>query len=535
MPSDRPLNLPLSDNSNEIQTYGDVASLVIVGANGSGKSRLGIWIEETQQAERHVHRISAQRALTFEDDVEQRPIQMAENLLLFGDEKKINNKRGHRWGGKPASILLNDYNALLSLLYARERKRNANIIHEIRNGSAHVADTIPDSELDALQKIWADLLPHRKLLATNDSIKAEIAPGSSYMGSEMSDGERVVIYLLGECLCAPENAVLVIDEPEIHLHRAILGRLWDQLEAIRPDCTFIYVTHDLDFAAGRDYAMRVWVDSFDGINWSWEEVQETEDFPNALTLQILGSRKPILFVEGETGSLDKIYRCLFPSHTVIPRGGCFSVIRSVRAMSQPGIFQDRKAFGLIDRDRRSDEELTALQKQGIYSCPVAEIENLLCLPEVLAAAATTLKAEHKANDAIEFAIDQFAKELDRHAVAFAYKNIHFHVGQFEENKIWTKEELATEFANHVANIDVSQVYTEEHDRFTGFVNNKAYIEILRIFNRKGLVNQLADKLGLKPEAYQTWFFETLESERRENKPDGLLSAIKTHLPDVPAM
>ena len=440
--------------------------------------------------------------------------------------------KGYIGGVKPANYLLNDYDALLSLLYARERKRDSNIVSELKDGKAHNSESIPYSELDTLKKIWADLMPHRALTTTNDSIKAGLTGGSLYKASEMSDGERVAIYLMGGCLCAPEDAILVIDEPEIHLHKAILGRLWDQLEAIRADCTFVFITHDLDFAAGRDYAMQVWVDSFDGTNWRWDVIPENDHFPEGLTLQILGSRKPILFVEGEVGSLDKVYRCLFPSHTVIPRGGCFSVIRSVQAMAQSGLFSDRKAFGLIDRDRRSNEELKALEDQDVYSCPVAEIENLLCLPEILVAAATTLKAPQRADDAIEFAIENFAVELERHAVAFTYKKVHFQVGKFDENKNCTKDELATEFADHVANIDITNVYEQEYARFTGFVDNKDYIEILRIFNRKGLVNQLADKLGLKPEAYQTWLFETLESEMRENKADGILNAIRTYLPEL---
>ena len=98
MASDRPLILPVSGNSNETKTFDDVATLVIVGSNGSGKSRLGIWIEENPPAGRHVHRIAAQRALTFQDDVMQHPIQLAENMLLFGNDTDINNKRMYRWG-----------------------------------------------------------------------------------------------------------------------------------------------------------------------------------------------------------------------------------------------------------------------------------------------------------------------------------------------------------------------------------------------------------------------------------------------------
>ena len=533
MPIDRPITLPTSGDSKQSLTFDDVSSLVIVGANGSGKSRLGAWIEEHPVGRRHVHRISAQRALTFHDNITQRPIEIAQKLLLFGNETHTNNRLAYRWGNKPTGHLLSDYDALLSLLYARERKRDADVVREVRSGKLHSNNTIPESELDILKRIWNEVMTHRELLTTNDAIKAQLSGGSPYTGSEMSDGERVAIYLMGECLCAPEGAVLVIDEPEIHLHKAIQNRLWDNLEVVRPDCTFVYITHDLDFAAGRNYAKRVWLDSFDGTNWKWAEVLEKEELPGALALQILGSRKPILFVEGESGSIDKAYRCFFPSHYVIHRGSCSSVIRSVLAMSEPGLFSDRKAFGLIDCDRRSSEELEFLQAQGIYSCPVAEVENLLCLPEVLATAAAMLNAPEKADQAIQFAIEQFATELDNHAVAFAYGSIHFCLGRFEEKKRWTKEELAKEYSKHVASINVVKLYDQELVRLNEIIAKKDYMAVLRAFNRKGLINQLADKLGFKAEAYLTWLFETLDSERRANKQDGLLMAIRGHLPIIP--
>src|SRR5688500_17911129 len=38
---------------------------------------------------------------------------------------------------------------------------------------------------------------------------------------------------------------------ELHLHRALQAPLWDEIEAERADCLFVYLTHDLDFAASR--------------------------------------------------------------------------------------------------------------------------------------------------------------------------------------------------------------------------------------------------------------------------------------------
>ena len=534
LPIQRPVRFPSSGNALVPHDFDDIGALVAIGANGSGKSRLGHWIEYNQNSGREVHRISAQRALSFKTNVTQKPIEAARNLVLTGYEAGgQQHKIGRRWKSNPTSHVLNDYDDLLSLVYALERNRDADVIAAIRGGTTHTDNSIPESVLDRIKRIWAELLPHRTLVTTNDAVKAQAPSGTEYDGIDMSDGERVALYLMGECLCAPENSILVIDEPEIHLHKAIQGRLWDQMESERPDCSFVYITHDLDFAAERDYSAQIWVESFDGANWTWADIPLQSDFPPALTLEILGSRKPILFVEGESTSLDKVYRSLFPMHTIIPRGSCFSVIRSVRAMREPGLFNGHTAFGLIDRDRRSQEELDALVGDNVFSCPVAEVENLLCLPEVLNAAAKAIMAPEKAQEAIAFAIKQFQTEIDKHATAFSYKEVHFRLGRFAENKRWTKAEMSADFATHVQGIDPNALYDTEHSRLKGIADSGDYLEILKVFNRKGLANQLADKLGMKSDAYHNWFFGVVESETKTNKQDGILAAIRALLPAIP--
>jgi hypothetical protein len=202
-------------------------------------------------------------------------------------------------------------------------------------------------------------------------------------------------------------------------------------------------------------------------------------------------------------------------------------------MSEPGIFSSRKAFGLIDRDRRASEELSALQKEGVYSCPVAEVENLLCIKPILEAAAKTLHASNAVQLAIDFIIDEFAKEIERHSVAFAYREVCFQVSRFEENNRWTAADLESAFTTHVAKIDIRKQIASQRDRFDKLVEDRDYKGILKVFNRRGLVNQLAEKLGLKPPALKTWLFGTLESERRDNVCNGLLAAIRNELPAIP--
>ena len=66
-------------------------SLIIIGANGSGKSRLGAWIEEKDL--QNTHRVSAQRSLTFGEYI---------NLKSYGSSERIRGTvvRGDSWDSR---------------------------------------------------------------------------------------------------------------------------------------------------------------------------------------------------------------------------------------------------------------------------------------------------------------------------------------------------------------------------------------------------------------------------------------------------
>lgn len=55
------------ENNSAKEFEASVNSLIIIGANGSGKSKLGAWME--RQNGEDVHRIGAQRSLNFSEHV----------------------------------------------------------------------------------------------------------------------------------------------------------------------------------------------------------------------------------------------------------------------------------------------------------------------------------------------------------------------------------------------------------------------------------------------------------------------------------
>lgn len=304
------IKLPPKRSGQSEETWDSAKSLVVTGANGAGKSRFGVWIED-HNSSGDVHRISAQRALNLPDLVNPMPLESAQRSLHYGryeagwsESTYRQNKFSRRWGGQPFTRMLSDYELVVSALFADEVRRNRD--YTVAAQTALPGTQPPECKLDTLQRIWSRIFPHRDLIIGQDRVSAKIpASGDEYAGNMMSDGERVAFYLLGQVLCAPTDAIVVIDEPEIHLHRAIQVALWDEAEKSRPDCTFVYITHDLEFAGARSAARKIWVKSFDGSSWTWDEVEPQEDLPDHLVFQVLGSRRPVLFVEGEANSLDQ--------------------------------------------------------------------------------------------------------------------------------------------------------------------------------------------------------------------------------------
>lgn len=82
--------LPNADNIKFCRVA-QVNSVVIIGANGSGKSKLGAWIE--QQDFEKVHRISAQRDINFSERVPLKSFTEAEDNVFYGGSQYKENKK----------------------------------------------------------------------------------------------------------------------------------------------------------------------------------------------------------------------------------------------------------------------------------------------------------------------------------------------------------------------------------------------------------------------------------------------------------
>lgn len=231
------------------------------------------------------------------------------------------------------------------------------------------------------------VITHRKLKICAGKIEVESIEGISetYNGNLMSDGERAIFHFIAEVVSAEENSLIIIDEPENHLHNSILERLWNEIESARQDCVYLYITHNLDFARTRNNTQIVWIKNMiDKQKWDYA-LLDSNEFSDDLLLEILGNRQGILFVEGtQDKSIDrKLYSRLFPKYSIMPLEGCASVIQATKAYNKLPMLHYKTIKGIVDRDRRTEEEIGSLLKEKIYVPLVAEIENLFLIPKVI--------------------------------------------------------------------------------------------------------------------------------------------------------
>ncbi|OYQ62911.1 hypothetical protein B9G53_19910 [Pseudanabaena sp. SR411] len=504
MPEKSKYKLTLAKSFENTTDLESNQSILLIGANGSGKTRLGTWIEMESLQRKWVHRLSAQKSLAMPDTTTPISIELAEKDLLCSyasapTGQEMQYKDGHKWGSKPAISMLNDFQKLMVYLFSEETEENAKYKALQKTASKRIEP--PKTKLDLVKEVWEKILPHRELIIRGLRIQTRVKQleHKVYNASEMSDGERVIFYLIGQCLAAPKDGIVVIDEPELHLHKSVQIPLWTEIEKSRSDCLFVYLTHDVDFAAAKAGSTRIWLKSFDGQCWDWEVLQEDSNLPSDLLLEVIGSRKPVVFVEGNNGSHDSaLYRALLTSFLVIPVGSCVQVIESVKALKSNTQLHHLEVYGIIDRDRRVPEEIERLEQESIFVLSVAEVENLFCVKEVIQIVSKRLARDIDAD--FQAVSDKIFKsltdEIETQVSLRVTSEIKFRLNMFDKNKKGCAA-LNDALQSLVNGINVDEIYSQTLDEFNKVITEKDFESLLSLYNRKSLPKQVSGALGLK--------------------------------------
>lgn len=251
--------------------------------------------------------------------------------------------------------------------------------------------------------------------------------------------------------------------------------------------------------------------------WDWGFADSLPDIPDAIMLEVLGSRKPIIFVEGDRGSLDvAILQAVYPAFHVVPRGGCASVIQSTKALRHPVDGIPVRALGIVDRDFRTEAEILALREYEIRVLPVAEIENLLCREEVLRLIVSYLALPVEETIAkVKSAVLSWLKtEFDAQVAARTGAELKFKLSLLETS---TRSDLgiSQELSSFVSSIDVKALWATSATHLQAIIDQASYSDCLCFYNRKSLPRRVAPLLGLQANAYSELILNLLRSPERE--------------------
>jgi hypothetical protein len=240
-----------------------------------------------------------------------------------------------------------------------------------------------DSPIKIINSIFFNArIPIEISIASDAQIFASKNRCPKYSIIELSDGEKNALLMSIEILTAKPEGIIIIDEPEIHLHSSISSPLLSDLFSRRPDCSYIISTHDLELL-GDSSAEKIIVirncqwNGGETVSWDANIIDCPRDIDHDVKASIKGGRKNILFVEGKESGRDmSIYAILFPTVSIIACGNCTEVKNSVRGIRGVSDLTWLSPLGLIDADGQVSEDIEKLQEENIFSLPFYAIESL---------------------------------------------------------------------------------------------------------------------------------------------------------------
>lgn len=471
------LMLPPRPDGTSERIPDSVRQIVIVGANGAGKTRFAKALAESLGE--NAYKLSALNALMDRDYFDNTPSSVDSQwaAAVHGDRLT------------PGSNLQLD--RVMALLLHDEM---LNLIGYKLQHTANPDVKLRSTRLDKVIGVWQELFPNNKILIQSGKFlftRGEEA--DEYSAMRLSAGERAVMYYLGAILYAPRQSVVIVDSPEMFLHPSITQSVWNRVELLRPDLHFVFVTHNLEFAASREGAEIVWVRDYDPASntWQYELLPHSSAISEELYMAIIGARKPVLFIEGDgIHSIDgKLYPLVFKEYTVRSLGSCNKVIEATRTFNDLNSLHHLASRGIVDRDRRDAGEVEYLRSKNVMVPNVAEIENILMLEEVVRTVASRRgKDEDRVFQKVSRVVmSQFAEELQQQAL----QHTRHRVKRIMECRIDGRFNSIGMFEKHIGGlvheINPRGLYDGYCRQFRKYVDSGDYNGVLMVFNQKSMI------------------------------------------------
>ena len=458
------------------------STTVIIGANGAGKSSLINELRKNSIDEMYV--LPAQKLLYFVLNIHERNNVTKEKYISESKQVDIKIDTIDLYPFHIENSISNTFTKLITLLV----KDYTNIVTR----RSRKEKDLPPTLWDRVEQIWNQIFPEIIFeLEPDDRVIKVEKNGSKYSINGLSDGERCILFYFGNVLLAPENSYIIVDEPETFLNGAVYNELWDLLISERPDCQFIFASHNMDFVQSRTNAAYIWCKKFEApYSLEYQILDDSLNLPLDLLTEVSGTRKPILFCEGTKTSIDyQIYSKLFSEFCFVkPVQGHKQVIQHTKAYNNLQLLHGNTAYGIIDNDWMDESSIQEQKEQNIFVLPFNEVEMMLVDEAVVKSCLhfDDDKGKQQKFENLQQSIIESCKEKKDKIISLALKKRldDFLEGNCIENNKPTKEDVEEFLKNLVNEFDASSTVDSITFIVEESLNSSDFSAILKICNLK---------------------------------------------------
>lgn len=302
------------------------------------------------------------------------------------------------------------YHYLRSLGHYHNRKNK---------GILPVDEKEPPDPLAPYQDLLKRLFPHYRFADTDESIPSnlfiELPTGDKIIFNDLSSGEKEVFFILSFFIRHNVNdAIIMIDEPELHLHPELSRLLVRNIKSIRNGNQIWIATHNSEIIdeAGRDRTIYVSRDLLSRKSRFIKGEEEDEGISQLKELfglsGYIGIARNLVFLEGDSSSPDrKVFSLLFPQSSsdfkLIPSktGNNLSRINAaVLAILQSNLGW-MNYYLIRDRDYLTEEMIKKYNEHcsgRAFVLDRHEIENYLISIPTIKTVLAEIFAVHKSTD-----------------------------------------------------------------------------------------------------------------------------------------
>ena len=377
--------------------------------------------------------------------------------------------------------------------------------------------------------IFGKLLYPKQMLTidiNSSTIQYKDEDGNTRQFSELSSGEREVVILTFDILTQnPSDCLILIDEPEVHLHPELTFRLIKVLKSIGERNQYFLFTHSPDIIGnsldtGVHFVRpksRVPLGN-QVVRVDESNIEAFKSIPNIReTIGMISVGKKLLFVEGNNTSIDRnvfatIAKASRIDVAIIPSDSC-SNINNMSLMCdtlEKGLF-GVDLFMVRDRDGLDAAQISTFStksKGRLFFLPFYHIENAFLNPKAIEVVAKKiLLANAPTAKMIEEKMLELAKQQINHTASLYVKGeVYFQAGNFDISPKITINQSTT-----IADIKVAMI-DRKIQILSGYNNSfsEAVIEARLSYWNNVLENSI--KTGWTKEAREYFFGKRMLKE-----------------------